>query len=281
MPCRLASRRSLAAAACIVGGLLTAPPTAAGASGAEAAVEAQPALKPLNLTGTLRDFTIDHPDMQFPKKSFGLRTGVVEPQLDEDGKPVLAGSFGNPNRAMIHSAESFSQWFRDVPGVNREVSHSITLEPVPFRPGYYRFARELGMAEGFNQFFPLNGRGFNDLRTTKQGKNNYYFTYEIDTVFTYTDPSEREHPLVFKFVGDDDVWVFINGELVVDLGGVHSQLADEVNLDDPAVRKRLGLRVGQRYPLKLFFAERHTTQSNFRIETSLALQPSERGPLYD
>ena len=256
--------------------------TPAGPAAAEPeAATATPTPTPIELSGTLRDFTINHPDMQFPKKSFGLRTGVVEAELGPEGKPVLNSGFGDPARAMIHSAESFDQWFRDTPGVNHSMSHNITLEPVPFKPGYYSFARELGMPEGMNQFFPADGRGFNDLRTTKQGEHNYYFTYEIDTVFSYTDPDTRDHRLTFRFVGDDDVWVFINGRLAVDLGGVHSQLDAEVDLDDPETRDRLGLKVGQNYPLKLFFAERHTTQSNFRIETSLSLQPTHRGPLYD
>ena len=69
----------------------------------------------------------------------------------------------------------------------------------------------------------------------------------------------------FTFVGDDDVWVFINNQLVIDLGGRHSQLTGSVSLDS------LGLTVGSSYPLDVFNAERHTTQSNFRIDTTLAL----------
>lgn len=68
-----------------------------------------------------------------------------------------------------------------------------------------------------------------------------------------------------QFVGDDDVWVFINNQLVIDLGGRHVQLSGSVALDT------LELIPGTTYNLDVFNAERHTTQSNFRIDTTLTL----------
>ncbi len=60
------------------------------------------------------------------------------------------------------------------------------------------------------------------------------------------------------------MWVFIDDHLVIDLGGVHATEEATVHLDT------LGLVRGQRYPLALFFAERHTTGSTFTVETTLA-----------
>lgn len=239
------------------------------------------------LEGTLRDFKQSHPDMQNPDKSFGVKTGLVEEYLDGPvgvGKPVLAS--GNSARGMITSSESFNQWYRDVEGVNRTVNHAITLEPLSGSPGVFYYAREKQMSDPAKKsFFPLDNFGsdltWGDFQTTSKGTHNYYFTYELRTLFTYTPRAHRDDPsqdLVFKFVGDDDVWVFINGKLAVDIGGVHSQATGDVNLDDEA--DALGLEPNGTYELVLFFAERHTTESNFRIETTLQLS-TETEPLYD
>jgi fibro-slime domain-containing protein len=59
--------------------------------------------------------------------------------------------------------------------------------------------------------------------------------------------------------------VFINGQLVIDLGGVHSTVEQYVDLN------RLGMADGEIYSLDFFFAERHRTESNFRITTNLPL----------
>ncbi|HEY0133643.1 MAG TPA: fibro-slime domain-containing protein, partial [Nannocystis sp.] len=71
----------------------------------------------------------------------------------------------------------------------------------------------------------------------------------------------------FTFTGDDDVWVFINKKLVIDLGGVHGNTGGNVALDT------LGLSMGNTYTLDVFHAERHTVQSNFRIDTTICAVP--------
>ena len=153
------------------------------------------------LEGTLRDFKIDHPDMQNPNKSYGVKTGLVEDYLDGPvgiGKPVLAS--GDSARGMITGEESFNQWFRDVEGVNKTSSYSITLEPLSGSPGVFYFAREKQSSNPAEQyFFPMDEvtdgeESWNDFRTESTGTHNFFFTYELRTLFTFTPRSNREAP---------------------------------------------------------------------------------------
>jgi fibro-slime domain-containing protein len=72
----------------------------------------------------------------------------------------------------------------------------------------------------------------------------------------------------FSFTGDDDLWVFINGRLAIDLGGLHPPAGNMLDLDTAA--NELGIVPGGQYSLDLFHAERHTEASNFRVDTTLA-----------
>jgi fibro-slime domain-containing protein len=117
---------------------------------------------------------------------------------------------------------------------------------------------------------PTQGRGFFPIDDGtpyatafgNQGKpHNYSFTVEIRTVFEYQGGE------YFNFRGDDDVFVYINRKLVINLGGIHNAEPAQVNVDT------LGLTRGQKYPLDFFFAERHVLASNILFQTTLNLQP--------
>ncbi|MEM8781259.1 MAG: fibro-slime domain-containing protein [Planctomycetota bacterium] len=244
----------------------------------------------IQLTGVIRDFEVDHPDFEtYP----GTYNKVLD-ELGSDGKPRLDLDYfawsKSKGKQSVTSEATFAQWFNDVPGVNLNLPYTIVLQPHDSKENVYWFAREKQMSGDKKYFFPIDDQGFglsydkpgHKLRWERGGKHNFHFTFELETEFTYTDPADRDYELEFKFTGDDDVWVFINGQLVIDLGGVHSQQSAMVNVDD--IADELGLEHLGTYPLKVFFAERHTSESNFRIETTLKLKevpPTVVSPLFD
>jgi len=61
--------------------------------------------------------------------------------------------------------------------------------------------------------------------------------------------------------------VFANNRLALDLGGVHG--AETASIDFDASAQTLGLAVGSTYHLDVFHAERHTTESHFRMSTTI------------
>lgn len=199
----------------------------------------------ITLTGTVRDFTPDHPD--FETNVSGLITGLVQSALGSDGTPVYA--YVGSTVGSIHGENNFYDWYHATTNL---MDYSITLNETS--AGIYTYSN--------TAFFPIDGQ----LLGNENRSHNYHFTYQIHTDFTY-QPGQ-----VFNFTGDDDVWVFINKNLVVDLGGIHGAESGNVNLDT------LNLIAGNTYDFDFFFAERHTTESNLRIETSIKLNPNNPVP---
>ncbi len=202
-----------------------------------------------SLLGVLRDFkgkneTGGHPDFEGVS---GDDRNMVSDTLGADGKPVYMGS---PTTSTTSGKTAFDQWFRDTTGVNKRKLYTLPAQADSAGRTVFDSAA----------FFPLDNdvEGFGN---TPNFSHDYHFTYELHTEFSY-DGGE-----VFKFRGDDDVWVFINGKRVVDLGGVH--VAQEATVDLDAEAARLGIVPGATYSFDFFFAERHTVDSNFRLETSL------------
>ncbi len=196
----------------------------------------------LDLSGTIRDFHSTHPNMEYVIN--GVETGIVLPGLGADGTPDFNAA---TTAKSVTNAADFADWYHDVAGVNSSAPFSISL--TEGAPGVFSYSN--------GDFFPIDGLLFGN----EGNSHNYHFTVDLHKPFVY------QAGQYLNAAADDDLWVFINGQLALDVGGVHSTAGGAINLDT------LGLVAGQTYDLDIFFAERHTVASTFSVETNIKCVP--------
>ncbi|ATB46657.1 DUF4215 domain-containing protein [Corallococcus macrosporus] len=196
--------------------------------------------------------------IDFENKNAGHELGIMANRLDANGRPVYAKE-GQPSN-NTNGRVAFDQWYRDesASNINKTVVSSLVLDRQ--QNGSYVFDDQT--------FFPLDDEplfsgswvasGDEPLRNDNSGgRRNFSFTSEARYWFEYKGSE------VLTFRGDDDVWVFINGRLALDLGGVHGAMNGTV--DVASMASSLSLRQGGIYEVVVFQAERHTSASSYRL----------------
>ncbi|EGG23108.1 PA14 domain-containing protein [Cavenderia fasciculata] len=200
-----------------------------------------------------------NPDFEYPQYG-SLTKGLVEDILGKDSLPVLKKNY--PASGLITSQQTFNQWFVPVKGVNLGVISTLDFQKSTTDGSKYSINNDA--------FFPIDNMGLDSLKNEsgyiyrryadEQGNyHNYHFCLHMQSNFYYRGTES------FTFKGDDDVWLFINNKLVVDLGGIHTQANQTINFKD------LGLVSTENKPVKFdfFYCERHTYASEIEIETEL------------
>ncbi|KAF2074747.1 hypothetical protein CYY_003935 [Polysphondylium violaceum] len=226
-----------------------------------------------NVQVTFRDLAPEtNPDFEM-SNSNQVILGLVKPLLNStDRTPVYCcGDNRAPSATeyVINNQSTFYSWFHPEPNVNVEVQ------------GVLRFTQNITgddrtmYSYSNDAFFPLDNRGFQNPNyqgpvkskaypDSKGVQRNFHFCMDMHASFTYFGGE------TFFFKGDDDAWLFIDNKLVLDLGGQHDSHGEKgqglVKLDD------IKLKVGKMYPFDFFYCERHSSESNILINTSINLE---------
>jgi fibro-slime domain-containing protein len=228
------------------------------------------------------DFKADGTNPDFENCISGLKRGMVQPTLDSMRKPVFRqnlacnthvnewfrpsganGSDGNANFSYNPTTRKW-QWsnlkrYNNRPSefVSNSYSSSYDMSNIVIYDSLHFWHTDSGQyVFQSGSFFKLDNRGYGEQPSGS--RHNYGFAMEMHTTFEY------QKGLTFRFNGDDDVWVFVNNRLMMDLGGVHGTQSGAFNLDTVA-----GLVVGETYSFDFFYAERHTSMSTIQITTNI------------
>jgi fibro-slime domain-containing protein len=214
---------------------------------------------------------LPHPNFEVPTPSGRVVTNIVLDTLGSDRKPQY-NSAVETTVSMTTNATDFDSWYHDskyskvvvdtLPLVQQTNGATVTF--VYDHSGTYRNG-----AWTTPPFFPLDDRGWAlppdgpEIpfleKSTDNANHNFSFTSEVRYWFAYQGGES------LSFIGDDDVWVFVNGKLAVDLGGVHVASSGSITLDTTTNGPKFNLTVGKIYEIVVFQAERRITQSSYKL----------------
>lgn len=132
-------------------------------------------------------------------------------------------------------------------------------------------------------YFPLNSKN----QSGKASQLNYGFGQKFDLKFRLTSdgkilgPNNERVPIEFNFSGDDDVWVFIDGQLVLDIGGDHAVVTGKIDFANKMATvssaKNSSSGGTSNGEVKKHFPEELVTNNYFTKEHTLTMFYMERG----
>lgn len=190
--------------------------------------------------------------------------GVVADALGADDKPVYKAP---SNASPTFGRALFDQWYNDTPGTNYSVVYPLPVSLTS--TGQYEYDSQKSGApdvfQGMSRrvFAPIDDRSpYATPFGNQGGPHNFAFTAELHAVLTLAHTGAT-----LRARSDDDLYIFIDGKLAIDLGGTHVSSGTELQIDD------LALTVGQDYSLDIFYAERLGASADLAVTIDLPLKP--------
>ena len=183
-----------------------------------------------------------------------IEAGLVEWELNDSYLPVAVGGDLTTNRGV--KGENFARWFRNVEGLSESKGGEIEL-----------------VSEG--DVLSFESTDFNPV--------SGLFTMTFGLPFMVVADGSEE----FEITADDDTFVFVNGKLVIDMGGIHSATTGRFRINEKAevyagveneslAYTGVNLKSGEAGVVRVFHANRDSKNSVFKLSVSgMALNVAE------
>jgi fibro-slime domain-containing protein len=219
------------------------------------------------LTMIIRDFKRHDPTDPTTNPAFisdgNSEANVVAAELGTDGKPV----YRVPSNAVpTYGPESFYQWYHDTPGTNVTLAYPLPVALTADSEHEYDSQKsgtpDIYLGVQRRLFLPIDDGSPYATAFGNQGDlHNYGFTGEVHATFALEAPGG-----LIQVRSDDDLYLFLDGQLAIDLGSKHVPLSAELELD------ARGVSVGEQHRLDLFYADRGGANADFLLKTNFALR---------
>ena len=194
----------------------------------------------LTLTGTVRDFNNSHPNFGQGSPFTGALTGIVD--------ATLTGSAPTP---------VFVQGDREVPPVNFTTHNDFNQwwqgTGTPFAMNF----SEAGGEFSYDGADAIPGAQF-----FAAGNGNFLYTLQFSGLLSFEEGD------FFDAASDDDLWIFVNKQLVLEMGGVHAPTSASFSAGDLMA---FNMVAGEKYSLDVFYAERNVSQAELILRTNMSI----------